>query len=114
MMRHTLAFLLTALALPLAACGAPGWAKDEPLEHHIPPLGQLPELPTSYFPPPPEESTEVAPPHAPVPAPAPVPVPAPAPQPAPTVTVTRQEPPPPPPPARDDSIRIEIPDFLLP
>lgn len=87
-------------AFILTGCGEPGAAKDDVVVQQIPPLGELPPLPTSYFPPEEEPTPEVAPQPAPPPAaPAPVatPLPAPAPQApttAPTVTVTHVESPP--------------------
>lgn len=81
-----------ALVCFLVSCKEPGWAKDEELTQLKPAAGQLPPLPSSYFPPPPtseEEKpsepsappppsepeavtvTQVVPPAAPAPAPAP-------------------------------------------
>ena len=41
------------LLATLTGCKEAGWAKDEELNQMKPPAGQLPPLPTSYFPPPP-------------------------------------------------------------
>lgn len=81
----------------VSGCGEPGSAKDEVVVQQIPPLGELPPLPTSYFPPEEEPTPEAEIQPAPAPAaPAPVDPPATAPPPeaappAPTVTVTRVE-----------------------
>ena len=55
------------LLATLTGCKEAGWAKDEELNQMKPPAGQLPPLPTSYFPPPPTSSS--TPPPAPAPAP---------------------------------------------
>lgn len=84
------------------ACGGPGSAKQEELEQQVPPLGQLPELPSQYFPPPPEPSPEPAPEANPVDEPVTVtalPAPEQPAQPERVTVVEVQPPPPPPPPA---------------
>ena len=69
------------LLATLTGCKEAGWAKDEELNQMKPPAGQLPPLPTSYFPPPPTTSS------TPPPAPSPAPMPSQAP-----VTVTQTVP----------------------
>ncbi len=89
----------------LAACQKPGWAKDEEITQVKPVAGQLPPLPSSYFPPPPtEEKTEEDEPSQPPP-----------PQPS-AVTVTQiapAAPAPAPTPERGPEIVIPIPPELL-
>ncbi|MDO4631187.1 MAG: hypothetical protein Q4A82_02750 [Corynebacterium sp.] len=88
----------------IAACGEPGSAKEKPVEQVIPPLGQLPELPQSFFPPPSTEKKEPTPViPSPLPTPSPVTV---------TQTVSETPPPPPPPapaPAPQPAITIPLP-----
>ncbi|WP_238597082.1 hypothetical protein, partial [Corynebacterium heidelbergense] len=36
------------LTMSIAACGVPGWAKEQNPEMAVPPAGQLPPLPSSY------------------------------------------------------------------
>lgn len=109
-----------ALALGLSACGAPGAAKQEELAQQVPPLGELPDLPEGYFPPPPEENPAEAPtvPEVPAPPVVPQPVtvtqpPAPVDRPPERVTVVQPPPPPPPPPpAGPQPPRLEFPDSV--
>ena len=65
------------LLATLTGCKEAGWAKDEELNQMKPPAGQLPPLPTSYFPPAPVTSQAPVTVTQTVPAPA---APAPAPQ----------------------------------
>lgn len=96
----------TALLGLLIACKEPGWAKDEELSQLKPAAGQLPPLPSSYFPPPPTSEEEKTPEPTQPPAPA---------EPS-MVTITQVVPPapaPPPAPERRPVIEIPIPPALL-
>ncbi len=130
MNRSIFAALLVAgtvsVAVSTAACGAPGSAKQEDIAQQVPPLGQLPELPAHYFPPPPEsesETPEESPAEVPTPEPSPIPTPeAPgedqedAPPPPERVTIIERQPappPPPPPPAPNPGPQLpSIPDRI--
>lgn len=94
-----MALCIATTALALTSCGAPGAAKDEVLVQKIPPLGELPPLPTSYFPPPPtpekeKPKVEAPPPEAPPTPPTPT-----KPDPVTVTSVTVAPPPPAPAPA---------------
>ena len=107
-----LCIAVVLIAPLIVGCQSPGWAKDEQLANMKPPAGQLPALPESYFPPPPEETSEAAP--VPVVAPAPVAALPPVVQtPQPVVTITQVVPTAVPEPApRNPEIRIPLPGRL--
>ena len=95
----TIVVCLAVSAVTLNSCGAPGASKDEVLEQQIPPLGELPPLPTSYFPPPPtpeKEEPKEAPPSPEAPPTPPTPS---SPDPVTVTSVTVAPPPPAPAPA---------------